>query len=298
MKGGAAVSQGTEPMPIGPVGPPRAAPRARVVAGLNLVAALVIVGLMLLPLYWAVVTSLKTLQQSYAIPSSLVPPTPTFAAYSEVLHTQGGALLTSLVIALGATMLSLLIAVPAAFALASFRFRITGIVTLVLLVTQTIPGIVLGISFFKIFAEVHLLNSYPGLIIADSTYCVPFDILVIRAFMVGLPHELIEAARVDGASSLGALLRVVVPLSRPAILAAALFSFLFAWGDFLFALTLTTSDAVVPMSLSIYKYLGEYTSQWPDLMAAAIFAAIPSGILLVLVQRGIRGGIATAGLKG
>jgi len=277
---------------------PRNSRRAGAISGLNLVAGLVMVAVMLLPIYWAVVTSLKTLQQSYAIPSSLVPPTPTLSAYSEVLHTQGGALLTSLIIAVGSTLLSLLIAVPAAHALANFRFRVTGLVTLVLLVTQTIPGIVLGISFFKIFAEIHLLNSYLGLIIADSTYCVPFDILVIRAFMIGLPHELLEAAYVDGATLLGSLVRIVLPLSRPAILAAALFSFLFSWGDFLFALTLNTSGNVIPMSLSIHQYLGEYTSQWPELMAAAIFAAIPSAILLVLVQRGIRGGIATAGLKG
>ena len=272
--------------------------RAATISGANLVTGLVIVAIMLMPIYWAVVTSLKTLQQSYAIPSTLLPPTPTFSAYSEVLHTQGGALLTSLIIAVGSTVLSLLIAVPAAHALANFHFRVTGVVTLVLLVTQTIPGIVLGISFFKIFADIHLLNSYLGLIIADSTYCVPFAILVIRAFMIGLPRELLEAAYVDGATLLGSLVRIVLPLSRPAILAAALFSFLFSWGDFLFALTLNTSGDVIPMSLSIYQYLGQYSSQWPELMAAAIFAAIPSAILLVLVQRGIRGGIATAGLKG
>lgn len=276
----------------------RSSRRAATISGVNLVTGLVIVAIMLLPIYWAVVTSLKTLQQSYAIPSTLLPPTPTFSAYSEVLRTQGGALLTSLIIALGSTALSLLIAVPAAHALANFHFRVTGVVTLVLLVTQTIPGIVLGISFFKIFADIHLLNTYLGLIIADSTYCVPFAILVIRAFMIGLPRELLEAAYVDGATLLGTLVRIVLPLSRPAILAAALFSFLFSWGDFLFALTLNTSGDVIPMSLSIYQYLGQYSSQWPDLMAAAIFAAIPSAILLVLVQRGIRGGIATAGLKG
>jgi multiple sugar transport system permease protein len=276
----------------------RSSRRSATIAGANLVVGLLIVSIMLLPIYWAVVTSLKTLQQSYAIPSTLLPPTPTLSAYSEVLKSQGGALVTSLIIAVGSTVLSLLIAVPAAHALANFRFRVTGIVTLVLLVTQTIPGIVLGISFFKIFADIHLLNSYLGLIIADSTYCVPFDILVIRAFMIGLPRELLEAAYVDGATLLGSLVRIVLPLSRPAILAAALFSFLFSWGDFLFALTLNTSGDVVPMSLSIYQYLGQYTSQWPELMAAAIFAAIPSAVLLVLVQRGIRGGIATAGLKG
>ena len=112
--------------------------RAAAISGLNLGAALVIVAIMLLPLYWAVVTSLKTLQQSYAIPSTLLPPTPTLSAYSEVLHTQGGALLTSLIVAIGATLLSLLIAVPAAHALANFRFRVTALVTLALLVTQTI----------------------------------------------------------------------------------------------------------------------------------------------------------------
>jgi len=272
--------------------------RRLLVSGLNVAGALAIVGVMLIPLYWAVVTSLKTLPQSYATPTSLLPPSPTFSAYSQVLHTQGGSLLTSFIIAIGATVLSLLISVPAAYALANFRFRVTGLVTLSLLVAQTVPGIVLGPSFFKIFARIHLLNSYPGLIIADSTYCVPFAILVIRAFMIALPRDLLEAAQVDGATMLGCLLRIVIPLSRPAILAAALFSFLFAWGDFLFALTLSTSNAVEPMTLSIYSYLGQYTSQWPELMAAAVFAAIPSAILLVLVQQGIRGGIATAGLKG
>ena len=272
--------------------------RRRLISGLNVAVALVIVGVMLLPLYWAVVTSLKTLHQSFATPTALFPPTPTLAAYSQVVHTQGGSLLTSFIIALGATVVSLLISVPAAYALANFRFRVTWLVTLSLLVAQTIPGIVLGTSFFKIFAGLHLLNSYLGLIIADSTYCVPFSILVVRAFMIGLPRELLEAARVDGATLLGSLLRIVIPLSRPAILTAALFSFLFAWGDFLFALTLSTSNTVEPMTLSIYSYMGQYTSQWPELMAAAVFAAVPSAILLILVQQGIKGGMATAGLKG
>lgn len=163
--------------------------RRTLISGLNLAVALVIVGLMLVPLYWAVVTSLKTLHQTFATPTALFPPTPTFAAYSQVVHTQGGSLLTSFIIAVGATLVSVLISVPAAYALANFRFRVTWLVTLSLLVAQTIPGIVLGTSFFKIFAGLHLLNSYLGLIIADSTYCVPFSILVVRAFMIGFPHR-------------------------------------------------------------------------------------------------------------
>lgn len=264
----------------------------------DLAIGLAVVVVMLSPIYWAVVTSLKTELQSFSSPPTLLPPAPTFAAYDQAFHSQGGALATSLVIAVGATAIALVISVPAAHALASFRFRVTGLVVLLLLVSQTIPGIVLGMSFFKIFARVHLLNSYLGLMIADSTYGVPFAILIIRAFMLGLPRELLEAAYVDGAGTVGTFLRIVVPLSRPAILSAGLFAFLFAWGDFLFALTLTTNNSITPISLGVYSYLGLHTEQWPDLMAAAVFAAVPSGVLLVVAQRWIRGGLATSGLKG
>jgi len=232
----------------------------------DLLTGLAIVVAMLSPLYWAVVTSLKTELQSFASPPSLLPPTPTFAAYSDVIRAQGGTLMTSLAIGLGTTAISLAIAVPAAHALFHLRMRATGLVVLILLVSQTVPTIVLGISLFKIYSEIGLLNSYLGLMVADTTYCVPFAILLIQAFMLNLPKELLDAAEVDGAGEISIFFRVVVPLSRSAILAAGLFSFLFAWGDFLFALTLTTNNSITPISLGIYSYIGLHTEVWPDLM--------------------------------
>lgn len=270
----------------------------RISPWLNLIAAILIVLILLSPLYWAAVTSLKTQNQAYASPATLLPPTPNFDAYAHVVQTQGRALVSSLLIALGTAVLTLIIATPAAYALAHFRFRVTGIVVLALLAAQMVPTIVIGTSLYKTYTNVGLLNSYPGLILADSTYAVPFAILVLRAFMVGIPAELLEAAAIDGAGELSRFVRVIVPLSKAGLLSVMLFAFLFAWGDFLFALTLTTTNAIVPVTLSIYSYVGVSIENWPSVMASSMFAAVPAAVFLVVVQRAVKGGLVSTGLKG
>jgi multiple sugar transport system permease protein len=264
----------------------------------NLLIAVAIVLVLLSPLYWAAVTSLKTQNQAYASPATLLPPTLNFSAYSHVVSAQGHALLSSLLIGFGTALFSLIIATPAAYALAHFRFRVTGLIVLCLLAAQMVPTIVIGTSLFKTFTHLHLLNSYLGLILADSTYTVPFAILVLRAFLLGIPHELLEAAAIDGAGEVRRFLSVIVPLSRPGLLSVTLFSFLFAWGDFLFALTLTTTNAIVPMTISIYSYVGVSIENWPAVMAASLFAALPAAVFLVVVQRSVKGGLVSTGLKG
>ena len=127
---------------------------------------------------------------------------------------------------------------PAAHALARYRFRVTVIVVGGMLIAQILPSIVIANSLFLIYHKLGLLNSYPGLIIADASYAVPFSILVLRAFMLGLPNDVLQAARVDGASEWRTFVRIVLPMSRSAIITVALFAFLNGWGDFIFALTL------------------------------------------------------------
>jgi multiple sugar transport system permease protein len=272
--------------------------RRRTSPWLNLIAAIAIVLILLSPLYWAAVTSLKTQNQTYASPATLLPPTPNFQAYAHVIQAQGHALLSSLVIAFGTALLTLIIATPAAYALAHFRFRVTGIVVLALLAAQVVPSIVIGTSLYKTYTHIGLLNSYPGLILADSTYAVPFAILVLRAFLTGIPTELLEAAAIDGAGELRRFVRVIIPLSKPGLLSVTLFAFLFAWGDFLFALTLTTTNKIVPITLSIYSYVGVSIENWPSVMAASLFAALPAAVFLIVVQRVVKGGLVSTGLKG
>src|SRR5581483_8324967 len=156
--------------------------------------------------------------------------------------------LSSLIVALGTAALTLAIAVPAAHALAQYRFRVTALLAGSLLVAQILPSIVIANSLFLVYHRLHLLNSYLGLIIADASYGVPFGILVLRAFMLGLPRDVIAAARVDGATEWQAFSRVVLPMSRSAIITVALFAFLNGWGDFIFALTMLNGNTFEPVT--------------------------------------------------
>jgi len=136
-----------------------------------------------------------------------------------------------------------------------------------------------------------------GLMLADASLGIPFSILLMRSFMASIPGEIIEAARVDGANPLRIFLSVVVPVSRNGIITAALFSFLFAWSDFVFALTLTSANTVTPVTLGIYQFLGSDVKQWTPVMATAVLASIPAAALLVLAQRYIASGITGGAVK-
>jgi multiple sugar transport system permease protein len=142
-----------------------------------------------------------------------------------------------------------------------------------------------------------LLNSIPGLIIANSTSAIPFAILIMRSFMLGVPPSIVEAARVDGAGLFRSFISIVVPIARNSLITAGLFTFLFAWSDFLFALTLTTTDDIRPVTLGIYNYLGSQVQNWGPVMATATLSAIPAIILLVIAQKYIAAGATGGAVK-
>ena len=193
--------------------------------------------------------------------------------------------------------LSLAIAAPAAYALAYFKVRGAGMVLFAILISQMIPGIVVANALYTAYNDLGLLNSIPGLILADSAHGIPFAILIIRAFMNGMPASVIEAARVDGAGHIRAFWSIVLPLSRNSLITAGLFTFLFAWSDFLFALTLTTTEAVRPVTLGIFQYIGAYVNDWSSVMATAVLASIPAIVLLVAAQKYIAAGTTGGAVK-
>jgi multiple sugar transport system permease protein len=170
-------------------------------------------------------------------------------------------------------------------------------VLLVILISQMIPGIVVANALYRFYSDLGLLNSIPGLILADSALAIPFAILILRAFMLTLPRSIMEAARVDGAGPLRVFVSVVLPVSRNAIITAALFSFLFAWGDFLFALTLTTGDTVRPLTVGLYLYVGTYVNDWSAAMATAVMASVPAVVLLVIAQKYVAAGTTAGAVK-
>jgi multiple sugar transport system permease protein len=259
------------------------------------VLALLILAVLLFPVYWMVNASLQRDATSFS--TEWFPLHPSLNAYSQALSQQGGHLVTSMLIAVGATALSTLIATPASFALARFKLPGRTWVIFIALATQMIPGIVIANALYGTYNSLHLINSVPGLILADASLGIPFSVLLMRSFMGGIPKEILEAARIDGAGQVRAFLQVGVPMARNGIITAALFSFLFAWSDFLFALTLTTTNAVTPITLGIYQYLGAQTEQWSPVMATAVIACIPSAILLVAAQRFIAAGVTGGAVK-
>ncbi|WP_344333330.1 carbohydrate ABC transporter permease [Kitasatospora putterlickiae] len=250
---------------------------------------------MLFPVYWMVNASLQPAGST--VRGGWFPLDPDFGGYATALRDQGPNLVTSLVVSLGSVALSLALAAPAAYALARFRLRGTRLVLLGVLVTQMVPGIVVANALYDAYNDLGLLNTRLGLVLADSTAGIPFAILVLHAFMRNIPGEIIEAARVDGAGPLRIFRSVVLPLSRNALITAAVFIFLFAWGDLLFALTLTTTDAVRPVTLGVYQYLGAHTTQWNSVMATAVLASVPAAVLLVLAQRHLAGAATDGALK-
>jgi multiple sugar transport system permease protein len=262
---------------------------------ISTVVGVVILGLMLFPVYWMVNISLQP--AGPAIQAAWFPFEAQFEGYATALAEQGGALGTSLVIALGSVVLSLAIATPAAYALAQFRFRWIDVVLFGILISQMIPGIVVANALYAAYNDLGLLNSIPGLILADSTAGIPFAILIMRAFMANIPPSIIEAAKVDGAGDLRAFRSIVLPVSLNAVITAGLFTFLFTWSDFLFALTLTTTDDVRPITLGIYQYIGTYTADWSTVMATAVLASLPAIVLLLAAQRFIAAGATGGAVK-
>jgi multiple sugar transport system permease protein len=254
-----------------------------------------ILAVLLFPLYWMLNVSLQ--HSSGAVATPWLPTDISFHGYAKALHDQGGHLRTSLVIAIGSVIFSLLIAAPAAYALAQFRVRGTSVVLLLVLVSQMVPNVVVANALYGAYSNLGLLNSVWGLIVADSSLGIPFAMLVLHAFMRSIPPSVIEAAQLDGAGPIRVFVSIVLPLCRNALITAALFCFLFAWGDFLFALTLTTTADVRPVTLGLYTYVGAFVADWSSVMATAVMASIPAVVLLVIAQRYIAAGTTAGAVK-
>lgn len=251
--------------------------------------------IMLFPVYWMINASLQP--SGNTLTATLFPLNPSFAGYEKAIADQGANLVTSLIISVGTVILSLAIAAPAAYALAQFRYRWINVALLAVLIAQMIPGIVIANALYAAYNDIGLLNSIPGLVLADATSAIPFSIMILRAFMMSVPPSIIEAARVDGAGHFRAFWSIVLPVAKNSLITAGLFAFLFSWSDFLFALTLTTTEDITPVTLGIYQYLGTQVANWSAVMATAVLSSIPAILLLVLAQRYIAAGATGGAVK-
>ena len=250
---------------------------------------------MLFPIYWMLNASLAP--GGNALDIGLIPTNPDLSGYVQAVTDQGANLVTSVIIAVGAMLLSLAVAAPCAYALAHLRIKGTAVLLFFVLVSQMIPSIVIANALYTAYTPIGMLNTHVGLILAVATQGIPFSILIIRAYLQDFPMAIIEAARVDGAGHVRAFLSIVLPVSRNALITAGIFSFLFGWSDFLMALTLTTGESLRPVTLGLYMYIGTNNTDWGAVMATAVLSSLPAILLIALAQRYIAAGASGGAVK-
>lgn len=266
---------------------------------LTAIAALIVLAY-LFPVYWMVITSLKEPPDIFASPPRLIPDPVTFASYRDAVLGNSvvqRAMLSSVIIATGTMVITILLATPAAYALARLRLRGSGIMVLLLVLGQLLPAVVIAGPLFVLFRRLDLTNSYQALILADVSITLPFAVIVLRPYFLTVPGELEHAAMLDGASRLRAFVQVILPLVRPGLVTVAAFSFLMAWGEFMFALSLNLDERIQPITVALNTFSGQYGTRWNDMMAVSTTVAIPIVLIFVALQRAIVSGIATGATK-
>ena len=252
------------------------------------------------PLYWMIVTALKTQVEIFSIPTPLWPENLTFEAFAKQLSASGDTLRgfkNSLIISCGATAIATVLAIPAAYGLARFRFGARKGLDLFFLITQMLPSTLVLTSLYIMFSKMRLLNTYWAPILADATLGIPFSIIILRTYFVSIPKELDEAAKIDGCGHVSAFTKIMLPIAKPGIVVAAVFSFVYAWGDLIYGITFITNPNMRPITSSIYNYVQQYQTLWNSTMAFGIIAISPVVLIFIFMQKYIVSGLTNGAVK-
>lgn len=252
------------------------------------------------PLYWLVLTSLRTEKQIYSrvgmlIPSNLTLENYIFALMERPLLTW---LMNSFIIAVGSVTISLVISAMAGYALARLRFPGRNNLARLLVYTYLIPTSLLFIPIFVIISWLGLQDSRLGLVLVYLSFTVPFGTWLLLGFFLTIPQELEDAAKIDGCSHLGVLFRIVLPLAKPGIAATFIFCFAEAWNEFLYAAVLLTNESRITAPLGLLRFTVADSYLWGPMTAAALLTSIPAVILFILAQKFVVTGLTAGAVKG
>lgn len=284
---------------------PVSAPAQRGPAGVSRRQALTVAGIAvtivyLVPVYWMVITSFKEAGDIFASPPDLVPLPPTIESYARAVFDDADiarGLANSAIIAVGTTLVTLLVALPAAYALARLRIRFLGAILLLFLVVQMVPSVNLALPMFILFSSAGLVNSYIGLIIANCALAIPLAVTILRPYLLSVPGEIVEAAKIDGCTEFSAFRRVALPVSTPGVITVAVVSFLGAWGEFVFGLALATDEAFQPVTVVLSGITNSFGTRWNDLMAVSAVIAVPVFLAFAFLQRYVVAGLTEGATK-
>lgn len=267
----------------------------------TLLAVLALVAVVLFPIYWMVVTAHLPTAIVLSRTPPLIPPLAemSFDAFGRVLLRRPFLtwMANTLLVAIGSTLLSLAIATLAGYSLSRHRSRIQEASGLALLVSKMLPGSLIVIPFFIMASRAGMVDNRFALILANTSVGVPFATWMLKGFFDAVPREIDAAAAIDGCSRLQALWHVVLPVARPGMTAAAIYLFIVAWADFVFARTLINSPDRWTLTAGLASFVGEHGVDWPGLMAAGTLSMIPVFILFVLLEPYLVSGMAAGAVK-
>ena len=254
----------------------------------------------LFPYAVMVFTAIKPREEILAYPPRWLPSRVELANFVDMWGAIGfgPALLNSLYVSFVATLLCLLVAIPAGYATSRFAFAGRGLYRQFLLVTQMLSPIVLVIGVFRLMAWLGLINQLNSLVLAYAAFTIAFAVWMLQSYFATIPKELEEAAWIDGCSRLQGLTRIFVPLAVPAVTVTAILTFIFSWNEFVLALTLLRSDDQFTLPLKVYSLVGgRYTVEWHHVMAATFLATVPVAIVFAWLQRYLVQGLALGAVK-
>ncbi|PZF62766.1 carbohydrate ABC transporter permease [Curtobacterium sp. MCBD17_013] len=263
------------------------------------IALILLVVLYAFPFLYMLLTSLKVPVETIAVPPRILPHNWTLQNYASALGTSGvpASFVNSIVTAVISTAMSLVLAVPAAYAVTRYRTRFGQVFILVALVTRMVPAIVVGAPLITMFRTIGIQDTSFGLAIAHTTISLPLSIWLLSSFFQAVPEELEEAARVDGASRIGALVRVILPVTAGGLAVTAIFAFLASWNDYIFALLLTSVRAQTT-PLMIADFQTQFGLDWGTMTALGIVYSVPVILLTFVLQRHIVAGLTLGAVKG
>ena len=260
---------------------------------------IVLLLVLLFPFFVMISTMLKSSQEVYSTPPTWIPKELHFNNFLIVWSEFQLFIFfrSSIIIAVGATILNTLLTVPAAYAVARLRFVGRKLILYLFLVIQMFSPVIVIISLFKIMVHLNLLDTYLSLIIANTVFTIAFTIWMMNGYFRSIPVEIEEAALIDGCSRVQTITRIMIPIAVPGLVTAMIYTFIYAWNEFLFGLTFIQSRPKMPLVLALYNFVGRWSTQWELLTTAAFLAIIPVLVLFYVIERRLVAGLAGGAVK-
>ncbi len=251
------------------------------------------------PIVWMFVCSFKPNTEIFAYPPTFLPRSPSLGAYLSIFKDPAKVrfFINSYLVSLVVTMFTLVVAILAAYSFSRYDFRFKKVLNVLIISVQAVPPITLLIPYFGLMVALKLYNTYWALILTYMVFTLPYAILMMTGYFNTLPKELDEAVTIDGAGSFQALWRILVPISTPGIVSVGIYTFMQAWNEYLFALTLTKSVEMRTVPIGIQLLMGQHSYEWNEMMAMSILGCLPILILFFFFQRYFIGGMTAGSVK-